>query len=56
VWYYTTRLKIEGFVSTLLYFMYTGLACATYGLATGTIGWMTAYAFVRRIYGGVKVD
>ena len=55
-WYYATRLNIEGFVSTLLYFMYTGLACCTYGLATGTIGWIAAYAFIRRIYGGVKVD
>jgi transmembrane 9 superfamily member 2/4 len=55
-WYYATRLHIEGSTSTLLYFMYTALACSTYGLATGTIGWMTAYAFVRRIYGGVKVD
>lgn len=55
-WYYATRLHIEGFVSTLLYFMYTGLACCTYGLATGTIGWMAAYAFVQRIYRGVKVD
>jgi transmembrane 9 superfamily member 2/4 len=55
-WYYATRLHIEGFVSTLLYFMYSALACSTYGLATGTIGWMTAYAFVRRIYSGVKVD
>jgi transmembrane 9 superfamily member 2/4 len=55
-WYYATRLHIEGLVSTLLYFMYSALACSTYGLATGTIGWMTAYAFVRRIYSGVKVD
>lgn len=55
-WYYATRLHIEGFVSSLLFFSYAALACAVYSLATGTIGFLTAYAFVRRIYSGVKVD
>ncbi|KIW31138.1 uncharacterized protein PV07_02812 [Cladophialophora immunda] len=56
VWYYATRLHIDGFVSSLLFFSYSALACAVYSLATGTIGFLTAYMFVRRIYGGVKVD
>ncbi|EXJ91080.1 hypothetical protein A1O1_04187 [Capronia coronata CBS 617.96] len=56
VWYYATRLHIEGFVSSLLFFSYSALACAVYSLATGTIGFLTAYMFIRRIYGGVKVD
>jgi transmembrane 9 superfamily protein 2/4 len=51
VWYYCTRLHIEGFVSGLLFFAYSGLACVVYGLLTGTVGFLTAYAFVRRIYG-----
>ena len=55
-WYYATRLHLEGFVSSLLFFSYSALACMVYSLATGTIGFLTAYAFVRRIYGGVKVD
>ena len=55
-WYYWTKLHIEGFVSSLLFFSYGGLTCAVYGLATGTVGFLTGYAFVRRIYGGVKVD
>lgn len=55
-WYYATRLHIDGFVSSLLFFSYSALACAVYSLATGTVGFLTAYAFVRRIYGGVKVD
>ncbi|KIW11273.1 hypothetical protein PV08_10573 [Exophiala spinifera] len=56
VWYYATRLHIDGFVSSLLFFSYTTLACAVYSLATGTIGFLTAYMFVRRIYSDVKVD
>jgi len=56
LWYYATRLHIEGFVSSLLFFSYSALACMVYALATGTIGFLMAYAFIRRIYGGVKVD
>lgn len=55
-WYYWTKLHIDGFVSSLLFFSYGLLACLVYGLATGTIGFLCGYAFVRRIYSGVKVD
>ena len=56
MWYYATRLHIEGFVSSFLFFSYSALACAVYSLATGTIGFLTAYMFIRRIYSDVKVD
>jgi len=50
VWYYLTKLHIEGFVSGLLFFAYSAMGCMIYGLLTGTVGFLTAYAFVRRIY------
>lgn len=50
VWYYFFKLHVSGFVSGMLFFAYSGLACLVYGLAMGTIGFLTAYAFVRRIY------
>lgn len=50
VWYYMFKLHITGFVSSLLFFVYTFIACCVYGLLTGTIGFLSAYAFVRRIY------
>ncbi|KAI9727425.1 MAG: hypothetical protein M1834_008431 [Cirrosporium novae-zelandiae] len=56
IWYYSTRLNITGFVSGILFFSYSFLSCAVYGLLTGTVGFLAAYAFVRRIYGAVKVD
>jgi len=56
VWYYFTKLHIEGFVSGLLFFAYSGMACTVYGLLTGTVGFLTAYSFVRRIYGAIKAD
>ncbi|CAL3963000.1 unnamed protein product [Diplocarpon coronariae] len=56
VWYYFTKLHIQGFVSGLLFFSYSLIACAVYGLLCGTVGFLTAYAFVRRIYGAIKAD
>ncbi|KAJ9629840.1 hypothetical protein H2203_002221 [Taxawa tesnikishii (nom. ined.)] len=56
VYYYFNHLHIQGFVSSLLFFAYSFLACTVYGLLTGTIGFLTAYAFVRRIYGAIKAD
>lgn len=51
VWYYFVRLHITGFVSSMLFFTYSFMACLVYGLLTGTVGFLFAYAFVRRIYG-----
>ncbi|KEY70938.1 hypothetical protein S7711_00778 [Stachybotrys chartarum IBT 7711] len=51
VWYYIFKLHITGFVSGLLFFAYSFMACCVYGLLTGTVGFLSAYAFVRRIYG-----
>ncbi|KAL2200361.1 endomembrane protein 70 [Corynascus similis CBS 632.67] len=51
IWYYAVKLNITGFVSTVLFFAYSLVACCVYGLLTGTVGVLTAYAFVRRIYG-----
>ncbi|KAI1450261.1 Nonaspanin [Annulohypoxylon stygium] len=56
VWYYFANLHISGFVSSLLFFVYSFMACCVYGLLTGTVGFLTAYAFVRRIYGAIKAD
>ncbi|EGX93369.1 multispanning membrane protein, putative [Cordyceps militaris CM01] len=56
VWYYMFKLHITGFVSSMLFFVYTFIACCVYALLTGTIGFLSAYAFVRRIYGAIKAD
>jgi transmembrane 9 superfamily protein 2/4 len=51
VWYYFAKLHISGFVSSMLFFSYSFMACCVYGLLTGTVGFLTAYTFVRKIYG-----
>lgn len=50
-WFYLFKLHIQGFISGLLFFSYSLMACAVYGLLMGTVAFLTAYAFVRRIYG-----
>jgi len=55
-WFYLTKLNIEGFLPGVLFFSYAFLACAVYGLLAGTVGFLAAYAFVRRIYGAIKAD
>lgn len=56
VYCYFTNLHIVGFVSSMLFFIYSFLVCGLYALLTGTIGFISAYGFVTRIYGAVKVD
>ncbi|KAA8571327.1 hypothetical protein EYC84_000647 [Monilinia fructicola] len=56
VWFYMRRLHIEGFVSGVLFFSYCGVVAITYGLATGTVGFLTSFWFVRRVYGAIKAD
>ncbi|ODH45344.1 hypothetical protein ACO22_00068 [Paracoccidioides brasiliensis] len=56
IWYYYAKLHVRGFVSSLLFFSYSFLGCAVYGLLTGTVGFLSAYAFIRRIYSSAKVD
>lgn len=56
VYYFLHVLHIQGFVSSLLFFAYSFMACLMYGLLTGTIGFLTAHAFIRRIYSAIKAD
>ncbi|RKF83172.1 Transmembrane 9 superfamily member 4 [Golovinomyces cichoracearum] len=56
VYYYFTKIHIEGFVSGLLFFSYSAIACIVHGLLCGTIGFLTGYTFVRRIYAAIKAD
>jgi transmembrane 9 superfamily member 2/4 len=56
VFYFATKLEITEFIPTLLYFGYTGIMVLSFWLLTGTIGFFAAYAFIRKIYGAVKID
>eukprot|EP00928_Gymnodinium_smaydae_P048554 TRINITY_DN32475_c0_g1_i1.p1 TRINITY_DN32475_c0_g1~~TRINITY_DN32475_c0_g1_i1.p1 ORF type:complete len:629 (+),score=121.23 TRINITY_DN32475_c0_g1_i1:125-2011(+) len=54
--YFTSRLQIEKFVSTLLYFGYMFLMSIAFFLLTGSIGMLASFFFVRAIYSSIKID
>ncbi|CAL2029197.1 hypothetical protein CAEBREN_15269 [Caenorhabditis brenneri] len=56
VFYYNTKLTIEGFVPTVLYFGYSSLIALTFFFMTGTIGFYASHFFLTKIYAAVKID
>lgn len=56
IWYYMSKLDIQGFVPTVLYFSYMLMVSITFFLVTGSIGFFSCLWFVRKIYGAIKVD
>ncbi|KAI0197745.1 endomembrane protein 70 [Astrocystis sublimbata] len=56
IWYYFFKLHITGFVSSMLFFVYSFMACCIYGLLTGTVGFLCVYAFIRKLYAAIKID
>ncbi|PVD23032.1 hypothetical protein C0Q70_16294 [Pomacea canaliculata] len=56
IFYFHTKLEITEFIPTLLYFGYTLLIVFTFWVLTGTIGFFSAYWFIRKIYGAIKID
>jgi transmembrane 9 superfamily protein 2/4 len=56
VLYFSTKLDITKFVSGLLFFGYMALVTAVFFVLTGSIGFLSTYVFVRRIYGAIKIE
>uniref|UniRef100_A0A8R1DZT5 Transmembrane 9 superfamily member n=1 Tax=Caenorhabditis japonica TaxID=281687 RepID=A0A8R1DZT5_CAEJA len=56
VFYYNTKLSIDGFVPTVLYFGYSSLIALTFFFMTGTIGFYASHFFLTKIYAAVKID
>lgn len=54
--YFHSRLQIDRFVSTLLYFGYMLLISIIFFLVTGSIGTLASFFFVKGIYGSIKID
>ncbi|GAB5353843.1 hypothetical protein AAMO2058_000068800 [Amorphochlora amoebiformis] len=56
IMYYYTKMRIDHFVSSALYFGYMFLICIGFFVLTGTIGFSATYFFVHKIYSSVKID
>jgi len=54
--YYATALSIRSWWSSVLYFGYMAMVSYVCAVLTGTIGFVSAFLFVRKIYGSIKVD
>ena len=56
IWYYESKLDLQGFLSGLVYFTYNAIIALAFGLFTGAVGFLSSLLFVRAIYGSIKVD
>jgi len=55
-YFFSSVLRMKGLVPVMLYFSYMGLLSFIFFVMTGTIGFMATFAFVRYIYGSIKLD
>jgi transmembrane 9 superfamily protein 2/4 len=55
-YYFSAELQIEAFVPTLLYFGYNFITCLGFFVMTGTVGVVSCFLFIIKIYSSIKVD
>ena len=53
--FYWIRTDMIGIASGMVYFVHTLVGCLLLGLCTGTLGFISTYTVIRRIYAAVKV-
>ncbi|CAO3607049.1 unnamed protein product [Mucor hiemalis] len=54
--YYFTKLDINTFTSTVLYFGYSSIISVLLSIMTGAIGYLSCLYFLRKIFASIKVD
>ena len=54
--YFFHKLEISSVVSALLYFGYMSVFSFAFMFLAGTFGFFATFAFVRKIYGSIKVE
>eukprot|EP00923_Selenidium_pygospionis_P003839 GHVN01006125.1.p1 GENE.GHVN01006125.1~~GHVN01006125.1.p1 ORF type:complete len:349 (-),score=40.69 GHVN01006125.1:235-1281(-) len=56
IYYWFTRLELTRITSITLYLGYSFVISYTFFVVTGSIGFITCFAFLRKVYGSIKVD
>ncbi|MCJ1486526.1 hypothetical protein MMC06_006703 [Schaereria dolodes] len=56
LFYWISSLSFSNFTSAVLYVGYSALISFLFFILTGTIGFFSSWAFVRKIYGSIKID
>lgn len=54
--YHFQQTKIKGLVGASIYIFNLILGCGIIGLCTGTLGFLSTYFVIRKIYSSIKVD
>eukprot|EP00662_Eupelagonemidae_sp_cell21_P026216 gene26216-5974_t len=54
IYYFQTQLKIQTGIATFIYFLFGAAVSVTLCIAVGTIGWVSAWFFIRSIYSNIK--
>ncbi|KAF9977730.1 hypothetical protein BGZ73_005093 [Actinomortierella ambigua] len=54
--YYFSTLQIRSFTSMVLFFGWTAIMSTMFFMLSGAIGFFSTFAFVRKIYGSIKID
>lgn len=56
LWFLSSRLDLVGILPVVVYITYMGMISFCFSLFCGSIGVLCSFAFVRSIYGALKVD
>lgn len=56
LWFLVSRLELVGILPVAVYITYMGMISVCFSLFCGSIGVLCSFAFVRSIYGALKVD
>ena len=55
-YFYFTELELDAGLASFLYFAYMSLLSMACGLAAGSVGFLAALLYVRKIYSAIKID
>jgi len=56
LWFLSSRMDMVGVLPIVVYLSYMGMISIAFGLFCGSVGFIAAFFFCRKIYGAVKVD
>eukprot|EP00921_Rhytidocystis_pertsovi_P023393 GHVQ01037411.1.p1 GENE.GHVQ01037411.1~~GHVQ01037411.1.p1 ORF type:complete len:466 (+),score=27.41 GHVQ01037411.1:29-1399(+) len=56
LYYFTSKLRLTRLSGVLLYFGYSSIIAYALFILTGSIGFISSFFFLRKIYGSIKVD
>ena len=56
LWFLSSKLDLVGVLPVVVYLTYMSMISIAFGLMCGTVGYLSCFAFTRKIYAAVKVD